>query len=159
MNINLIFNTNTCSSRQQVFETLVTLAKSNKQLLLVYREGRRSDDGFVKQPLRVDNLLFERIQFSNEWQVFIDSPNTTQTRLAFKFIYNQLVSLNAINGEMFLVIPFTLIMRYWLNIACSIIGRAISKFLPLDDKNVTSINATGIRSKNNNAHNKRFDDV
>lgn len=161
MNINTLFRISTCNSynRQQVFDTLVTLAKTNKNLLLVYREGRRTDDDFIKKPLKIDNLLFERIQFSNEWQIFIDFPNTSQARLAFMFSDNQLFSVTAINGEIFLVIPFTFMMRCWLNKVSIRIDCAIPKWLPLADKNNSDNHVSRVRSQKKIVHNKRFEDV
>lgn len=159
MNISSIFNTRTDSNRQQVFEALHTLAKNNKKLLLVYREGRRVDDDFIKKPLKVDNLLFERIQFSNEWQVFIDSPNTSPASLAFKFSDNQLVSVSAINGEISLAMPFTFVLRCWLNNISSTIGRVIFRCLPLAETKNSGKRVAKGRSQKNGAQNNRFDDV
>lgn len=113
MTIHTLFSSN--ETRQQVFDTLVTLAKSNKQLLLVYREGRRADDDFIKRPLEITPQSFERIQYSSEWRIFIDSKYGQQASLALHFKRDVLDQTMINDGEINVAVPFSLKLNIWLN--------------------------------------------
>lgn len=130
MNINTLFrkSTNNSHNRQKVFDTLLRLQKNNPQIVLLYREGRRADDDFIKTSLKIEPRLFERIKYSSEWRIFIDSKYSQQTSLAFLFKHNVLDEIMPSADEFNVDVPFSLKINIWLNeLGCSL-SFLVSKF-------------------------------
>jgi len=77
-------------NKKGVFSKFKALLAHYPHLSLTYREGRRSNDAFYSSITQVNTVNLEKIQYSNEWKVFLNGEHEGAEKVNFHFIDDRL---------------------------------------------------------------------